>query len=114
MKQLTRYCLALDLIDDAALIADYEQHHRQVWPEIQASIRDAGIEAMEIYRAGNRLFMIMETGPSFSFEKKARMDEANEKVQAWETLMWNYQQALPFAAPGEKWVLMDKLFELAP
>jgi len=26
--------------------------------------------------------------------------------------MWKYQQALPGAQPGEKWVLMDKIFEL--
>jgi len=106
-----RYCLALDLKDDAALIAEYEAHHRKVWPEILQSIGDSGIEKMEIYRAGNRLFMIMETNDSFNFEAKARADADNEKVQKWETLMWKYQQALPTAKPGEKWVLMEKIFE---
>ena len=33
-------------------------------------------------------------------------------VQRWETLMWQYQQALPGASPGEKWRLMSKIFEL--
>jgi len=33
-------------------------------------------------------------------------------VQEWEKLMWKYQQALPKAKPGEKWVLMNKIFEL--
>jgi L-rhamnose mutarotase len=67
---------------------------------------------MEIYCFGNRLFMIMETEPHFSFEGKAAMDAANPKVQEWEALMWRYQQALPGARPGEKWVLMDKIFDL--
>lgn len=107
-----RYCLALDLVDDAALIAEYERWHRSVWPGILTSIRDAGIEAMEIYRAGNRLFMVMEVSPDFSFDSKARADAANAQVQEWEQLMWKYQQALPFAKPGEKWVLMEKIFEL--
>lgn len=109
---MKRYCLALDLVADVELIAAYEQHHQQVWPEILKSIKDAGIVHMEIYRAGNRLFMIMEVSEEFSFEAKAAADAANPKVQEWEALMWQYQQAIPGAAPGEKWVLMDRIFAL--
>ena len=107
---MKRYCLALDLKDDPNLIAEYEVYHQKVWPEILASIRDSGIQQMEIYRAGNRLFMIMEVNDTFSFETKSKADVTNPKVQEWETLMWKYQQALPFAKPGEKWVVMDKIF----
>ncbi len=106
-----RYALALDLKDDPALIAEYEAYHNAVWPEILQSIHQSGIEQMQIYRIGNRLFMIMETSASFSFEQKSLMDSQNLKVQDWETLMWKYQQALPMAKPGEKWLLMDKIFE---
>ena len=107
-----RYCLALDLKNDAALIAEYEEYHRAVWPEIIKSIKDAGIEQMEIYRTGNRLFMLMEVNDDFSFEKKAIADAANDKVQQWEQLMWKYQQGLPMSKPGEKWILMKKIFEI--
>ncbi|MDB5140568.1 MAG: L-fucose mutarotase [Mucilaginibacter sp.] len=107
-----RYCLTLDLKDDAALIAEYEQYHIKIWPEIRNSIIESGIIKMEIYRFDTRLFMIMETDESFSFEKKAEMDAANNKVQGWENLMWNYQQPLKKAIKGEKWVLMNKIFEL--
>ncbi|MFP9099589.1 L-rhamnose mutarotase [Flavobacterium sp. RHBU_24] len=109
---MKRYCLALDLIDDIRLIAEYEQYHQEVWPEIKKSILDSGITQMEIYRTGNRLFMIMETEENFSFEEKAHQDAANLKVQEWETLMWNYQQALPGAKPGEKWIIMNRIFTL--
>jgi L-rhamnose mutarotase len=109
---MKRFCLALDLKNDAALIAAYEQQHEKIWPEIKASITSAGIVDMEIYRIENRLFMIMETTDDFSFEAKAESDSANEKVQAWEALMWQYQQALPTAQPGEKWMLMKKIFDL--
>ena len=112
MEQLKRYCLALDLKDDPKLIAEYERYHQQVWPEIIKSIKDAGIKKLEIYRTGNRLFMIIEAGKGFSFDKKNKADAANQKVQEWEILMWNYQQAIPGAKPGEKWILMDKIFEL--
>jgi L-rhamnose mutarotase len=110
---MKRYCLTLDLKDDPALIAEYEAHHKKGRPEILKSIRDAGITEMQIYRYGNRLFMIMEVDDTFSFERKNEMDKSNLKVQEWEDLMWTYQQAVPNAAKGEKWVLMDSIFKLS-
>lgn len=113
MTHLKRYCLALDLKDDPALIAEYEKYHQHVWPEIIESIKNSGIEVLDIYRTGNRLFMIMEVNENFSFLKKTSDDEANPKVQEWEELMWKFQQALPWSKPGEKWILMKKIFELS-
>lgn len=111
---MKKYCLAVDLVDDAELIAEYMEWHKPggVWPEITASIKDAGVTDMEIYRIGNRMFMIMETTDDFTFEKKAAMDAANPKVQEWENLMWKFQQSMPFAKNGEKWMLLDKIFSL--
>ena len=111
-NNMQRYCLALDLKEDPELIAAYEAYHKAVWPEILAGIKEAGILQMEIYRTGNRLFMIMEAEDEFSFEAKAERDRLDPKVDEWEALMWKYQQALPHAAPGQKWVIMDKIFDL--
>lgn len=110
--ELTKYCFALDLKDDADLIAEYKKYHNEVWPAIIQSIKDAGIEDLEIYCISNRLFMIMKVNADFSFEEKAIADENNTVVQEWEELMWKYQQALPIAKPGEKWMLMEKIFQL--
>jgi L-rhamnose mutarotase len=107
-----KFCLALDLKDDPQIIEEYERYHQHVWEEIKKSIYDSGIINMEIYRTGNRLFMIMETAEHFSFEKKAVMDNDNPKVQEWEQLMWRFQQPLPWAKQGEKWILMEKIFSL--
>ena len=108
---MKRYCLALDLKDDAVLIAEYEKYHQEVWPEVLQSIKDAGIQKMQIYRVDNRLFMIMDTNDDFSFERKEKMDAVNKKVQEWEQLMGKYQQRIPGTRPGEKWRLMEKVFE---
>jgi L-rhamnose mutarotase len=107
-----RYCLTLDLKDDPELIAEYRRHHQNVWPEISQSIRDSGIEDMEIYLLGTRMFMIMEVNARFSFDEKSEADRSNPKVREWEQLMWKFQRPLPEAKPGEKWLLMERIFKL--
>lgn len=108
------YYLALDLKEDPQLIAEYERWHQACngWPEIRKSILDADITDMQIYRTGNRLFMVMETGETFDPAKKAKQDAQNPKVKEWEEWMSKFQQPLPWAGDGEKWVLMDKIFQL--
>lgn len=109
---MRRYAFALDLNDDEKLIQEYEWYHKNVWPEIKESITGSGIENMQIFRTGNRLFMLMDVNDGFSFEAKGKADAANEKVQEWEKLMWKFQKPLSWAKEGEKWVLMEKIFEL--
>ena len=104
--------MAVDLVNDPEMIEEYEGFHKKIRPEIELSIREAGITNMEIYRLENHLFMIMETEDDFSFERKAKMDAENPKVQEWEQLMWKYQQGLPSAKEGEKWVIMKKIFAM--
>ena len=107
-----RFCLTLDLKDDPALIAEYRKYHENIWPEITESIKNSGIVDMEIYLLGTRMFMIMEVSESFSFEKKAMADQGDPKVQAWEQLMWKFKKAVPQAKPGEKWLLMERIYKL--
>jgi len=107
-----KFCLALDLKDDPNLIEEYKTLHQNIWLEITESIKSTGIFVLDIYCTGNRLFMIIEADADFSFEKKSKADAENPKVQEWENLMWKFQQALPWAKSGEKWVLMERIFEL--
>ena len=107
-----RHCLTLDLKDDPQLIAEYRRHHQKIWPEVTKSIRDVGIEDMEIYLLGTRMFMIMEVNANFSFAAKAKADAANPKVSEWEELMWKFQKPLPNAKPGEKWLPMERILKL--
>ena len=111
-KNRRRYCLTLDLKNDPQLIAEYEKYHEKIWPEITASIRASGILDLEIYRLGTRMCMIMEVDDHFSFEGKARRDRTNAQVRQWEELMWKFQQPLPEAKPGEKWLVMKRIFKL--
>jgi L-rhamnose mutarotase len=106
-----RHCLTLDLKDDPTLIARYREHHRAVWPEVLDALRAAGIVQAEIYLRGTRMVMILDVGPEFSFEAKSAADAANPVVQRWEALMWQFQQALPGTPPGEKWQVMERIWD---
>jgi len=110
---MKRYCLALDLVDDPALIREYEAWHApgRGWPEVRQNDLDAGVLDLQIYRTGSRMVMILETTDDFTFERKADLDARNPHVQAWEELMWRYQKPLPDARPGVKWVLMEQIFQ---
>ena len=112
IKNQRKYCLTLDLIDNPEKITLYKNYHQKVWPEINKSLKDSGIESAEIYCIGNRLFMILEVDEQFSFDRKSEMDAKNPKVHEWEELMWNFQKALPNSEKGSKWMLMDKIYDL--
>lgn len=109
-----RFCLALDLKEDPDLIEAYKKCHasENFRPEIKESIKNSGILEMEIYLTGNRLFMIMEVDKGFDFSVKAKMDAENKQVQDWESFVSIFQQRLPWSKEGEKWVLMEKIFQL--
>lgn len=109
---IRRFGLTLDLKDDPALIEEYKRYHEKIWPEITQSIKETGIEDMEIYLLGTRMFMVIEVNEKFSFEAKARSDQLNPRVQEWENLMWRFQKSLPQAKPGEKWLPMERIFKL--
>lgn len=106
-----RYCLALDLKDDPALIEKYRYYHtdRAMWKEIKDGTRKAGIE-MEIYNVDNRLFMICEMHREIDFDKAWDQMNKGEKNPSWEKLMQNYQQALP--GHELKWIKMEKVYEV--
>ena len=109
---MQKHYLALDLKNDAQLVAEYEKYHEAVWPEVLEQIKASGILSCEIFRVHNRLVMVLETIEDFSFEQKAKDDALNSKVQEWEALMWQYQQAIPGSRVGEKWQVMKKVFGL--
>lgn len=111
---MARHVLLIDLVDDAEAIAQYEAWHADgaLPPAVGASIRDAGIAAMDIHRSGNRLVMIMETTPDFDPAAKAAADAANPAVQLWENQMNGVQRPLPWASADSKWTPAARIFSL--
>jgi L-rhamnose mutarotase len=108
-----RYVLALDLVDDEAKIAAYEKAHESIWPEVREHLLAQGVLAMEIYRLGTRMFMVMEVDPDlYSEAGMAQASLNNDAIVRWETLMWTFQAPTPWTPAGQKWVPMRRIFQL--
>jgi L-rhamnose mutarotase len=67
---------------------------------------------MEIYIAGTRLFMIMDTVADFDHEK-AMAELANKPRQKeWEAYVSQFQRSPEEATADEKWQLVERIFKL--
>jgi L-rhamnose mutarotase len=111
--EFKRYCKTLELRNDKALIEAYKKAHSkgQCWPEITQGMREVGILDMEIYLAGTRLFMIMDTVPDFNHDK-AFAELANKPRQAeWEAHMAQFQDTSADASADEKWQIIERIFK---
>jgi L-rhamnose mutarotase len=111
---MSRHVLTLDLRDDPAAIAAYRDYHRRVWPEVQDSLRRAGVRRMEILIHGRRLVMILELNDGLDLHRVfADHAASHPRVAEWERLMRSLQEPPSGAPPGEWWSVMDLVFDLS-
>ncbi|PZU08254.1 L-rhamnose mutarotase [Sphingomonas sp.] len=106
---MTRRVFALDLKDEAALIAAYEARHAPgaVWPDVVRDIRDRGFLDMQIWRVADRLVMVAEVADDFP---RAGDPGLADTVARWEKEMDAFQQ--PIRPDSEKWLEMSQIFAL--
>ena len=109
-----RYCKTLTLEDDPQLIGEYRKTHAPgaVWPEITQGMREVGILDMEIYLAGNRLFMIMDTVPGFDHEAAMEELAVKPRQSEWESYVSRFQRTTAEASAGEKWQLIERIYKM--
>ena len=108
---MKRYCQTLELVDDPELIRKYCEVHSHVWPEVIEGQRQVGILDMEIYRHGNRVFMICDTVDDFDWDKDMARLATLPRQAEWEAYVAEAQGADPKATSAQKWHLMDKIFD---
>ena len=114
--EFKRFCKTLELRNNPDLIAAYKKAHAkgQAWPEITQGIREVGILDMEIYLAGQRLFMIMDTVPDFEHDKAMAELAKKPRQSEWEEQMSKFQKSSTGETAGEKWQLIERIFKLDP
>ena len=112
---MNRHVLMVDLRDDPAAIASYREHHRRVWPEVIHSLREAGVERMDIHLLGRRLVMIVDLRAGLDHTSTFAAHRASSpRVVEWERLMKSLQEPAPGSPPGEWWARMEPVFSLEP
>ncbi|MFG0283801.1 MAG: L-rhamnose mutarotase [Phycisphaerales bacterium JB039] len=110
---MKRYGQTLELVDDPALIAEYVEHHRRVWPEVIAALRAIGLQRMTIFLRGNRLFMYYEAPDEFDPARDYQRYTEDPTCRQWDELMRKYQRQLPGTPQGAWWAPMEEVFRLA-
>jgi L-rhamnose mutarotase len=109
----TRYVFTLNLRDEPGIVETYRRHHRDVWPEVQASLRRAGVEQMDIYLLGRRLMMVVEMRDGLDYRAAFESHvSSSPRVAEWERLMTSLQEPVAEAHADEWWAAMEPVFHL--
>lgn len=111
-----RYCKTLLLENNPDLIEAYKNVHSpgNTWPEIAQGMKEVGILDMEIYIHENRLFMIMDTVADFDHDRAMNELAGKPRQSEWEAFVSRFQVTRKEASANEKWVLMERIYELDP
>jgi L-rhamnose mutarotase len=110
---MTRCVLTVNLKNDPSTIAAYRRHHERVWPEVLRSLREAGVERMDIHLLGRQLVMVVELGDGLDVRRAFSAHRASSpRVAEWERLMKSLQEPSSLAPDGEWWAVMEPVFSL--
>jgi L-rhamnose mutarotase len=108
-----RHVLTMNLKGDPGIVETYTRLHRDVWPEVQASLRQVGVERMDIYLLGRRLVMVVEMRDGLDYHTAfAAHASSSQRVAEWERLMKSLQEPAAEARANEWWAAMEPVFHL--
>jgi L-rhamnose mutarotase len=109
---MNRHVFTLNLKDGPGIVESYTRYHRDVWPEVQASLKQVGVQEMDIYLLGRRLVMVVEMRDGLDYRTAfAAHASSSRRVAEWEQLMKSLQAPVD-AETGEWWASMERVFHL--
>ena len=85
---------------------EYVEAHRQVWPELLAALRDAGIRNYTIFRHGNEMFGYFESDDLDAAGAYMAAEEVNAR---WQDAM---AELLEERVPDEGPPALEEVFRL--
>lgn len=90
-------------------LEQYAEYHRDVWPEVLATIGECNIRNYTIFHKGGWLFAYFEYhGDDIAADFK-KMGECPHTQKWWE-IMEPMQDPVEFREEGEWWCSMDEVF----
>ena len=99
--------VAFQLRIKAGAIAEYEESHRHVWPELLAKLKEVGISEYSIFRRGQELMLIMRVEDFESAWNALDSDPVNLR---WQEEMGKLFEPVPDQQPGERFAMMKEVF----
>ena len=87
----------------------YDKAHREVWPEMLALLKGAGISEYSIFRRDELLVLSMRTE---NFDKTWDIIERDPVNTRWQKFMAQYFEPLGPLAAGERFPMMREVFYL--
>jgi L-rhamnose mutarotase len=109
---MKNYGLTLLLRADPEKIAEYRRQHQAVWPEVTARLRECGIQNMQIFLRGTRMFMYIVTDDSFEPSRDFARVNDDPASARWNELMADLQERAPEATADEWWAPMELVFDM--
>src|SRR6266851_4357115 len=62
---------------------EYKRRHDEIWPEMQAALRSAGMHNYSIFRDGSTLFAYLEVDDLAQMKQALAQDATNARWQAY-------------------------------
>jgi L-rhamnose mutarotase len=87
----------------------YEAAHKEVWPEMLALLKRAGVSGYSIFRRDLQLVLTMQVDNFEEVWKRIEADPVNTK---WQAAMAPYFAPLDPLKPGERFPMMQEVFYL--
>jgi L-rhamnose mutarotase len=110
--EVKHFGLTLCLQPDAAKIAAYREYHQKVWPEVTARLRECGVQQMQIFLLGERLFMYLVTDDDFDPSRDFVRINEDPGSARWNAMMAELQARAPEANSDQWWAPMELVFDL--
>ncbi|NEA33067.1 L-rhamnose mutarotase [Streptomyces sp. SID13031] len=107
---MNRYCFCLQV--KPSRLDEYVERHRDVWPEMQAALRDSGWHNYSLFLRDDGLLVGYVEADDLEAAQKAMA--ATEVNNRWQTEMKAYFSEIEGRPPDESFVLLPEIFHLTP
>ncbi len=86
---------------------EYDEAHRNVWPELLAELESFGVAEYSIFRRGQDLFLYLHAPERATLFKQLGASDVNQR---WQARMASIFEPVPTLGAGESPAFMEEVF----
>jgi L-rhamnose mutarotase len=105
---VNRYCFCLQVRPDR--LEEYVDRHRNVWPDMQAALRDSGWHNYSLFLRDDGLLIGYVESADLEAAQKAMA--ATEVNTSWQAQMTEFFKGIDGRPPDESFLLLPEIFHL--